>query len=79
MELTKEEFGLDLYEAMAACAGVQQLLRMIAAQVTKGKDPAHLSAQYAKERERAKLLAQADSISQEDAARLARRYPWLLV
>jgi hypothetical protein len=79
MEITKEEFSTDLYDAIACCTGVQQLLRMIATDVHKGKDVSHLSAQYAQEKDRAKLLAQADAISQDDAARLARQYPWLLV
>lgn len=78
MEITKEEFGLELYDAIACCAGVQQLLRMIAAGVEKHKDVSHLSEQYKREKEKAKGLAQAESISQEDAARLAREYPWLL-
>lgn len=76
--MTKEEFGLDLYNAIACCSGVQQLLRMIAAGVGKHKDVSHLSEQYRHEKERAKGLMQAESISQDDAARLAREYPWLL-
>lgn len=79
MEITKEEFRLELYDAIACCAGVQQLLRMIAAGVEKHKDVSHLSEQYKREKEKAKELAQAESISTEDAARLAREYPWLLV
>lgn len=74
----KEEFGLEFYDAIACCSGVQQLLRMIAAGVEKNKDVAHLSEQYRHEKERAKMLASAESISTEDAARLAREYPWLL-
>lgn len=76
--ITKEEFGLELYDAIACCSGVQQLLRMIAAGVEKNKDVAHLSEQYRHEKERAKVLASAEAISAEDAARLAREYPWLL-
>ena len=78
MEITKEEFGLELYDAIACCAGVQQLLRMIASGVEKHKDVSHLSEQYRHEKEKAKVLAQAESISTDDAARLAREYPWLL-
>lgn len=76
--ITKEEFGFELYEAITCCSGVQQLLRMIAAGVSANKDVSHLSKRYKFEKERAKQLAQSDSISAEDAARLAREYQWLL-
>lgn len=76
--MTKEEFGVELFEAISCCANVQQLLRMIAAGVSANKDVSHLSERYKFEKERAKQLAQSDSISAEDAARLAREYPWLL-
>ena len=75
---TKEQFGLDLYEAIACCSGVQQLLAMINAGVHKRKDVSHLSEQYRHEREKAKAFLLLKSISQDDAARLAREYPWLL-
>lgn len=78
MEITKEEFGLELYEAIACCSGVQQLLRMIAAGVNSNKDVEHLSERYKIEKEKAKVLAQSEAISAQDAARLAREYPWLL-
>lgn len=77
--VTKEEFGVELYDAIACCSGVQQLLRMISSGVENGKDVSHLSARYKTEREKAKLLAQSEAISGQDAARLARQYPWLLV
>lgn len=76
--LTKEEFGLDLNAALSRCAGVQHILLMISTGVTAGRDVSHLSAQYQREKEKAKELAQAASINGEDAARLARDYPWLL-
>lgn len=74
----KEQFGLDLYEAIACCSGVQQLLAMINAGVHKKKDVSHLSEQYKSEKEKAKALTSADGLSGEDAARLAREFPWLL-
>ena len=76
--VTKEEFGIELYEAIACCSGVQQLLRMIAVDVSKKKDVVHLSKAYAHEKAKAKRLVEAESISAQDAARLAREYPWLL-
>lgn len=76
--ITKEQFGLDLYDAIACCSGVQQLLRMIAAGVSHGKDVAHLSERYNFEKTKAKGLVQAETISIGDAARLTRQYPWLL-
>lgn len=78
MQMTKEEFGVELYEAIACCAGVQQLLRMIASSVSQGKDVSDLSARYKHEKDRAKGLASSEQINEADAARLAREYPWLL-
>lgn len=77
-ELTKEQFGLDLYDTIACCAGVQQLLRMIAAGVSQGKDVAHLSERYGFEKRKAQAMMEAAELNGEDAARLARQYPWLL-
>lgn len=76
--MTREEFGLELFEAIQVCSSAQQLLRMIAAGVNKGKDTAHLAEEYQKIKEQAKVLAQSEMISGNDAARLAREYPWLL-
>lgn len=76
--MMREQFGVELYDAIACCLGVQQLLRMIAAGVEKHKDVSHLSEKYHAEKAKAQSLVQAESISGEDAARLAREYPWLL-
>lgn len=76
--ITKEQFGLDLYDAIACCSGVQQLLRMIAAGVSKGQDVAHLSERYGFEKKKAKAMMEQAELSGQDAARLAREYPWLL-
>lgn len=76
--MTQEEFGVDLFNAIRCCSSVQQLLSMINAGVHKNKDVSHLSEQYRHEKEKAKRLMQSESISQDDAARLAREYPWLL-
>lgn len=78
MEITKEEFGSELYDAIACCSGVQQVLRIIAAGVEKNKDVSHLATRYKVEKEKAKVLAQSEAISADTAARLARQYPWLL-
>lgn len=77
-QITKEQFGLDLYDTIACCSGVQQLLRMINAGVHKGKDVSHLSERYGFEKRKAQEMMKSESISQDDAARLAREYPWLL-
>lgn len=76
--MTREEFGFELFEAIQVCAAAQQLLRMIAADVNKGKDTAHLAEEYQSMKAHAKKLVQSESISGQDAARLAREYPWLL-
>ncbi len=76
--MTQEEFGLDLYAAISTCAKVEQVQRMIATGVHKGNDTTHLAAEYKRLKGEAKELAQAESISTEDAARLARQYPWIL-
>ncbi len=76
--ITKEEFGLDLYAAISKCSEVEQVQRMIAVDVHRGKDPALLAAEYKRLKGEAKALVSAESISATDAARLARQYPWLL-
>lgn len=76
--MTKEEFGVELFEAISCCANVQQLLRMIAAGVSKGQDVSHLSERYGLEKRKAQDLVKSEAISGQDAARLAREYPWLL-
>jgi hypothetical protein len=76
-DITQAEFGMELYEAIATCSQIQQLLRMISAEVWKGKDPSDLSAQYSRLKAQAKKLVAQESILDEDAARLLRQYPWL--
>lgn len=76
--MTREEFGVDLLDARKACSSVQQLLAMINTGVHKGRNVSHLSEQYKVEKEKAKRLMQSEAISQDDAARMARDYPWLL-
>lgn len=76
--MTKEDFGLQLYEAISTCSRVQQLLRMISVEVHKGRDTADLSAQYGREKAKAKKLLEADALSTENAVRLVREYPWLM-
>ncbi len=76
--ITKEEFGLVLYGAISKCSEVEQVQRMIATDVHRGKDTAHLAEEYKRLKGEAKELAAAESISATDAAQLAREYPWLL-
>jgi hypothetical protein len=76
--MTKEEFGTELFDAISTCAKVQQLLRMISVDVNKGRDTADLSAQYGREKAKAKKLLEADALSTEDAVSLVRQYPWLM-
>lgn len=75
---TQAQFGAELYDAICTCSKVQQLLRMIAVDVNKGRDTADLAAQYGREKAKAKKLLEADALSTEDAVRLVRDYPWLL-
>ena len=77
-EMTQAEFGAELYEAIFTCAKVQQLLRMISAEVGKGRETTDLAAQYGREKAKAKKLLEADALSTEDAVRLVREYPWLM-
>ena len=76
--ITKEMFGVDLYEAIAKCSAAQHTLAMIAVAVHRGKDAADLSAQYGRLKGEAKRLVGHAEISDEDAARLMRQYPWLM-
>lgn len=75
--MTKEEFGTELFDAISTCSRVQQILKIIAVEVHKGRDTADLSAQYGREKATAKKLVTHQSISDEDAARLMRQYPWM--
>jgi hypothetical protein len=76
--MTQAQFGAELYDAICTCAKVQQLLKIIAIEVHKGRDTADLSAQYGREKAKAKKLLEADALSTEDAARLVREHPWLM-
>jgi hypothetical protein len=75
--MTKEEFGFALFDAISACARVQQALKMIASEVHKGRDVSELSNDYARLKDLAKLSVQAPGVTDEDAARLVLEYPWL--
>lgn len=77
MMITKEEFGHDLYEAIATCASAQHALAMIAVDVHRGKNTTDLAAQYGRLKTEAKKLVAHADFSDEDAARLMRQYPWL--
>lgn len=78
MQITKEEFSTELYQAIAYCSNVQQILRMIASAVNSGKDAGHLSERYKIEKAKAKALLESDAINTADAVRLVKDYPWLL-
>ena len=75
--MTKEEFGAELFDAISTCSRGQQLLKIIAVEVHKGRETEDLSAQYGREKATAKKLLTHQSISDADAARLMRQYPWL--
>ena len=75
--MTSEEFGLELFEAIKTCSKVQQLLGIISIEVDKNRDTTELAAEYGKLKAQAKLLVQSPAISDQDAARLMREYPWL--
>jgi hypothetical protein len=51
---------------------------MISTDVHKGMDTAELSAQYGREKAKAKKFLEADAVSTEDAVRLVRKFPWLM-
>lgn len=77
--LTGVEFGETLFEAIKWAAAVQWIDQSIARAVLNDAPPEHI-ADFRKQREYAlqAARAQAGSISDEDAAELARRYPWIL-
>jgi len=78
MLIQKEEFGLELYAAISTCSEAQHVLTMISIDVHKGKETSDLAKEYKRLKAKAMQLLEADSISQDDAAKLARKYPWLL-
>ena len=70
--ITKEEFGLDLYECIKAIGGIKQLDRMLKVK------PAHQ--EYLKRRAilKADMTRYYQKLTDTDAAEVARRYPWVL-
>lgn len=77
--LTGAEFGETLFEAIKWAAAVQWIDQSIARAVLNDV-PSERIADLRKQREYALQAARAlaGSISDEDAAELARRYPWIL-
>jgi len=70
--ITKKEFGLDLYECIQVISGMRQLDRMLKVK------PAHR--EYLKRREalKAEFTRYYQTLTDTDAAEVARRYPWVL-
>lgn len=77
--ITKEEFGLDLFESIKCCGGILQLRQMRERTPPEKIKPKQLKLWQVKERE---LLEEAKrlftQLPDEPAAQLARRYPFIL-
>lgn len=77
--ITKEEFGLDLYEAVFTIGqllGVQNKVRFYH---DKNMKYPLRAAQQEEQTLRTTLTKQMDKLSDADAAEIVRRYPWILV
>ena len=75
--MTREDFGSELFDAIKTCSQAQQVLSMISVNVHRNRDSKDLAVEYGRLKDKAKNLATHKSISDEDAARLMRQYPWL--
>lgn len=75
--MTREDFGTELFDAIKTCSQAQQVLSMIAANVHRNRDSKDLAVEYVRLKDDAKQLVAHQSISDEDAARLMKQYPWL--
>lgn len=77
--MTKEEFGLDLFEAIMCCGGVLQLQQLREKTPPQKIKPSQLTQWQQHEKE---LLHHAQNLvaglSDVDAGEIVRRYPFLL-
>lgn len=77
--ITKEEFGLDLFEAISCCGGILQLQKLREKTMPERIKPGRLRDWQLKERELfARVKELFPSLSDADAAELSRRYPFVL-
>jgi len=77
--MTKDEFGIDLLDAIMCCGGILQLQQLREKTRPKNIKPRQLHEWQLKERELfARVTEVFASLSDEDAAELSRRYPFML-
>lgn len=78
--ITKEQFGVELYEAITACAATEQIQRQLAhAQATKKPSAVkRLEVIYQNTKDEAIKRVTDCPCSDKDAAELVRRYPWIM-
>jgi len=77
MMMTKAEFGEDLYEAIKACSSAEHLQRMIGMAKNERERKA-IQARHTVAVAEAKQVTGRLTCSDRDAARLIKRYPWVL-
>jgi hypothetical protein len=76
--MTKDEFGLDLFEAVKTIGGILGVQQQYAGAVHKADQPAMAACLKRRDELNGQLRVQMDKLSDADAAEIARRYPWVL-
>ena len=73
--VTREEFGLTLYEAVRCCGALMQISDYLGLPDLSPKLVAHYTAQLI--REKAHLTKAMLALSEEEVSRLLLHYPWI--
>jgi hypothetical protein len=78
--ITKEQFGVELYEAIKTCAEVEQIQKncVHAAAKNNSHEVKQLEKLYQSKRAEAVKLVTDCPCSDRDAADLVRRFPWVM-
>ena len=78
--ITKEQFGVELYEAIKTCAAVEQIQQQIVHAKAKGKpyEARRLEALYQATKTEAVKRVTDCPCSDADAAALVKRFPWVM-
>lgn len=76
--ITKEEFGLDLYETIFTIGKILGVQSKAKKAVKKQEHYLVRAAQQEEQQLRAELAKLMDKLSDKDAADVVRRYPWVL-
>lgn len=78
--ITKEQFGVELYEAIKTCAATEQIEKQWQHATSKNKvhEARRLEKLYVGTKAEAVKLVTDCPCSDRDAAELVRRFPWVM-